>query len=72
MFTNAQQPGADRFVGSVIVDKIDVGTWRRTVKGQKLIMELALAPWVDTDRRTAVEAEAARLARFLGKELQLG
>ena len=66
------QPGADRFVGSVIVDKIDVGTWRRTVKDQKLIMELALAPGVDADQRAAVEAEANRLAGFLGKELQLG
>ena len=66
------QPGTDRFVGSVIVDKIDVGTWRRTVKGQKLIMELTLAPGVDADQRAAVEAEAARLAGFLGKELQFG
>ena len=66
------QPGTDRFVGSVIVDKIDVGTWRRTVKGQKLIMELVLAPEVDADQRAAVEAEAARLAGFLGKQLQFG
>ena len=60
-------------MGSVIVDEIDVGTWRRTVKGQKLIMELALAPGgPDADQRAAVEAEATRLAGFLGKELQLG
>ena len=65
------QPGADRHVGSVIVDKMDVGTWRRTVKGRKLIMELTLAPSVDVDQRAAVEDEAARLAGFLGKELQL-
>ncbi len=50
---------------------VDVGTWRRTVKGQKLIMELALAPGGGADQRAAVEAEATRLARFLDKELLL-
>ena len=65
------QPGTDRYVGAVIVDMIDIGTWRRTVKGQKLIMELALAPGVGPEQRAAVEAEATRLARFLDKELLL-
>ena len=69
--SDPHQPGTDRYVGAVIVDMIDVGTWRRTVKGQKLIMELALAPDVGPEQREAVEAEATRLARFLDKELLL-
>ena len=39
-------PGEDLFVGSVIIAETNVGTWRRTVKGRKMIMEIALAPGV--------------------------
>ena len=37
-------PGEDLFVGCVIIAETNVGTWRRTVKGRKMIMEIALAP----------------------------
>ena len=32
-------PGEDLFIGSVIIAETNVGTWRRTVKGRKMIME---------------------------------
>jgi Winged helix DNA-binding domain len=64
-------PGEDLFVGSVIIAETNVGTWRRTVKGRKMIMEVALAPGVARRSGALVEAAASKLARFLGKELEL-
>jgi Winged helix DNA-binding domain len=64
-------PGEDLFVGSVIIAKTNVGNWRRTVKGRKIIMEIALAPEVLQRSRTLVEAAASKLATFQGKELEL-
>jgi hypothetical protein len=64
-------PGQDLFVGSVIIAETNVGTWRRTVQSQKMIMEIALAPGVVARSRVLVEAAAADLATFAGKELEL-
>jgi Winged helix DNA-binding domain len=64
-------PGEDLFVGSVIIAETNVGTWRRTVKGRKMIMEIALAPGVARRSGALVEAAASKLATFLGKELEL-
>ena len=64
-------PGEDLFVGSVIIAETNVGTWRRTVKGRKMIMEIALAPAVGRRSGALVEAAAGKLATFLGKELEL-
>jgi hypothetical protein len=64
-------PGQDLFVGSVIIAETNVGTWRRTVQGQKMIMEIALAPDVVARSRVLVEAAASDLAAFAGKELEL-
>ena len=64
-------PGADLFVGSVIIAETNVGTWRRTVQGRKMIMEIALAPGVVARSRAQVEAAASKLASFVGKELEL-
>jgi hypothetical protein len=64
-------PGEDIFVGSVIIAETNVGTWRRTVKGRKMIMEIALAPGVARRSRALVDAAASKLATFLGKELEL-
>jgi hypothetical protein len=64
-------PGEDLFVGSVIIAETNVGTWRRTVQGRKMIMEIALAPGVVARSRLLVEAAASRLASFVGKELEL-
>jgi hypothetical protein len=65
------QPGQDLFVGCVIISETNVGLWRRTVKGSKMIMEISLAPGCVAQSRSLVEAAAAELATFAGKELQL-
>jgi hypothetical protein len=64
-------PGEDLFVGSVIIAETNVGTWRRTVQGQKMIMEIALAPGVVARSRAQVETAASKLASFVGKQLEL-
>ena len=64
-------PGEDLFVGCVIIAETNVGTWRRTVQGRKMIMEIALAPGVVRRSAALVEAAASKLATFLGKELEL-
>jgi hypothetical protein len=64
-------PGEDLFLGSVIIGETNVGTWRRTIKGRKMIMEINLAPGVAQRSGALVEADASKLATFLGKELEL-
>jgi Winged helix DNA-binding domain len=64
-------PGEDLFVGSVIIAEANVGTWRRTVRGRKMIMEIALAPGIVARLRGLVEAAASKLATFAGKQLEL-
>jgi hypothetical protein len=64
-------PGEDLFVGCVIIAETNVGTWRRTFRGRKMIMEVALAPGVVASSGALVEAAASRLAAFTGKQLEL-
>jgi hypothetical protein len=64
-------PGEDLFVGCVIIAETNVGTWRRTVQGRKMIMEVALAPGVMASSGALVEAAAGKLAAFAGKQLEL-
>jgi hypothetical protein len=63
-------PGEDLFVGCVIIAEMNVGTWRRIVKGRKMIVEIALAPGVQPSH-SLVEAAANKLATFMEKELEL-
>jgi hypothetical protein len=65
------QPGQDLFIGCVIIAETNVGLWRRTVKGSKMIMEITLARGRIASAKSLVEAAAAELATFAGKELQL-
>jgi hypothetical protein len=65
------QPGEDLFVGCVIIAETNVGTWRRTVQGRRMIMEIALAPGVVASSGALVEAAADKLATFAGKQLEL-
>jgi hypothetical protein len=65
------QPGEDLFVGCVIIAETNVGLWRRTFKGRKMIMEISLAPGVKARSGSMVEAAAADMATFTGKELEL-
>jgi hypothetical protein len=64
-------PGADLFVGCVILAETNVGLWRRTLQSRKIIMEVTLARGVDAKSRRLIEAAAADLADFAGKELEL-
>jgi len=65
------QPGEDLFIGCVIIAETKVGLWRRTFKGRKVIMEVTLAEGVRARSEPLVEAVAAELATFVGKELEL-
>ena len=65
------RPGDDLFVGSVIIGQVNVGTWRRTVRGRSVLIETALAPGLGPQARDQAADAAAELARFLGKPLEL-
>jgi hypothetical protein len=65
------QPGDDLFVGCVIIAETNVGLWRRTLHGRKMIMEITVSAGVLPEASNMLEAAAADLATFLGKELEL-
>jgi hypothetical protein len=64
-------PGADLFVGCVILAETNVGLWRRTLQSRKMIMEVTLARGVGAKLRRLIEAAAADLAAFAAKDLEL-
>ena len=71
------EPGADLFVGAVIIDDPaagprNAGLWQRTVHGRRVGVQLDLATGCTAADRTAAADSAAQLAEFLGKELELG
>jgi hypothetical protein len=66
-----RQSGEDLFVGCVIIADTNVGLWRRTFKGSKMILEITLAPGVVARSRSLIKAAAEGLATFGGKELEL-
>jgi hypothetical protein len=55
----------------VIIAETNVGLWRRAVKRRKMIMEVAFAAGARAGSEPLVEAAAAELATFVGKELEL-
>jgi winged helix DNA-binding protein len=65
------QRGEDLFIGCVIISETNVGLWRRTLRGRKMIMEITVSAGVLPKSRDILEAAAADLATFLGKELEL-
>lgn len=55
--------------GVVIVDGLDAGWWKRTVRGRgKMAIRLALATGLDPDQRQAVLDSAAVLAAFFDRQ----
>ncbi len=64
-------PGADLFVGCVILAETNVGLWRRTLQSRKMIMEVTLARGVEAKSRRLIAAAAADLAAFAAKDLEL-
>jgi hypothetical protein len=65
-------PGTDLFIGSVLLDAVNVGTWRRTVTRRRVLVETALAPGLSASERAVVSTAAERLAAFLDLELRTG
>lgn len=63
-------PDAELFIGSVLVDAVNVGTWRRTVRGTRLRVETVLSPDLDRRGRDAVAEAVVRLPEFLDTELE--
>jgi hypothetical protein len=65
-------PDADTRTGGVVAGDANLGTWRREVKGTvKVEVALDLARGVPDDLRAGADAEARRLATFLGRDLDL-
>lgn len=54
-----------RYVGSVVVDGRDVGSWRRTITGGRVEVETRLAPGLTARARRSVADQVRGLARFL-------
>lgn len=63
--------GPDVFSSVVIHRGRDVGIWKRTIERSKVVVEIQLAPSVDTEGRGEVMAAAERLAAFLERDLDL-
>ena len=61
----------DPFWAQVVLDQVNIGLWKRTVRGDAVEAEVRLARSVDDSGRASVTAAAQRLAGFLGKELVL-
>lgn len=57
--------------GVVVLDRRDVGWWKRKNRGHRVEVSLALAPTVDAPDRDVLAAEATRLAAFTGRTLDL-
>ena len=63
--------GEDQFAGSVVLGDENVGTWRRTVRGRSVAVDVALPPDRAPAERESVATAAAALAAFLERELDL-
>lgn len=61
----------DPFWARVLLEGVEVGLWKRTVRADVVEVELWLAPCVDGEGLAAVRGAAQRLADFLGRELDL-
>jgi hypothetical protein len=59
----------DPFWAWVVLDAVNVGLWKRTVRADVVDVEVRLAPGVTKDGRTQVRQAAQRLARFLGRDV---
>ena len=55
----------------MVVGDENVGTWRRTVRGRVVQVEVALPPGRSAAEREAVAAAAEELAAFLDRRLDL-
>lgn len=60
----------DPFWATVVQDRTDVGLWKRSVTGERVEVDVRLAPEVSDQGREDVRAAAQRLADFLERELE--
>jgi hypothetical protein len=60
----------DPFWAWVVAGERNIGVWKRTVKRDRVAVEVRLAPSIRRDERMAVEVAACRLADFLERELE--
>lgn len=59
-------PDGELYVGCVVLGEVNVGTWRRTVSGSTVAVEVDLAPALPAAAPAAVDAGVERLVSFLG------
>ena len=59
----------DPFWAWVVLDAVNVGLWKRTVRPEVVEVEVRLAPTVRDEGREQVRLAAQRLAHFLGRDL---
>jgi hypothetical protein len=59
----------DPFWATVVLDCVNVGLWKRTVDGERVEVDVRLAPGISADGREHVRMAAQRLAGFLGRDL---
>ena len=59
----------DPFWAWVVLESVNVGLWKRTVRPNVVDVEVRLAPGVTKEGRTQVRAAAQRLAHFVGRDL---
>ena len=57
--------------GVVVLDRHDVGSWKRTNDGRRVRVRLTIAPALGRRDRDLIAAEAMRLAAFADRELSL-
>lgn len=57
--------------GAVVCDLLEVGVWKRRTSRTTTRVEIDLSPAVTADQRDVIAVEAARLAAFEGRELEL-
>jgi hypothetical protein len=59
----------DPFWATVVHNGTDVGLWKRSVNGERVVVEVRLAPEVTAQGREDVRRAAQRLAAFLERDL---
>jgi hypothetical protein len=57
--------------GAVVVGEVNVGSWRREVRGKNVVVDVAVAPGRSARELRLVAEAAEELAAFLGKQLEL-
>ena len=61
----------EQSAGAVVVDETNIGTWRRELRGNSVIVDVAVAPGRSARDLRLVAGAAEELAAFLGKQLTL-